>query len=81
MALERKDIRAKLDHDMHAKLKAICDIDGVDMGEYIEAVLLPIIEKRVHDAMMLANELARQGITGNNRESSGAARPRREFAA
>lgn len=65
---------------MHAKLKAICDIDCVDMGEYIEAALLPIIEKRVHDAMMLANELARQGITGNNRESSGMAGTRRESA-
>lgn len=37
MALERKDIRAKLDADTHAMLKAICDFDEIDMGEYIEA--------------------------------------------
>ena len=80
MSIERKDIRSKLDHDAHAKLKAICDIDGVDMGEFIESVLLPVIEKRVHDAMMLSNELARQGITGNKRESSGTLGIKRETA-
>lgn len=71
--LERKDIRAKLDPDMHAKLKDICDVDGVDMGEWVEAALLPVIGKRVHDAMVLADALQRQGITGSSRESRGAA--------
>ena len=73
MSLERKDIRAKLDPDMHARLRAICDVDNIDMGEFIEAALIPVIEKRVHDAMMLATELLRQGIAGNNRESPGVA--------
>jgi hypothetical protein len=50
------------------------------MGEFIESVLLPVIEKRVHDAMMLSNELARQGITGNKRESSGTLGIKRETA-
>lgn len=68
MSLERKDVRAKLDPDMHAKLKAICDVDGIDMGVFIENLLVPVIEKRVHDAMVLATELQRQGITGNKRE-------------
>lgn len=75
-----REVAKMLDHDAHAKLKAICDIDGVEMGEFIESVLLPVIEKRVHDAMMLSNELARQGITGNKRESSGVAGTRRETA-
>ena len=43
MALERKDIRAKLDPELHAALKAMCDLDGVDMGEWIEAQLVPVI--------------------------------------
>jgi len=68
LSLERKDIRAKLDPDMHAKLKAICDVDGIDMGVFIENLLVPVIEKRVHDAMVLATELQRHGITGNKRE-------------
>jgi len=53
---------------MHAKLKAICDVDGIDMGVFIENLLVPVIEKRVHDAMVLATELQRHGITGNKRE-------------
>lgn len=65
MSLERKDIRAKLDHEAHAKLRAICDAEGVDMGEWIEQQLLPVIERKVHAAMMLTDALQRQGITGN----------------
>jgi len=73
MSLERKDFRGKLDAGMHAKLKAICEVDDVDMGVFIENLLIPVIEKRVHDAMVLANALQRQGITGSGRESPGGA--------
>lgn len=73
MALERKDIRAKLDDDMHTALKAICDLDGVDMGEYIELVLVPVIKKRCHDAMVLAERLQRAGFNGSGDASSGTA--------
>jgi transcriptional regulator with XRE-family HTH domain len=55
-------------------LKAMCDLDGVDMGEWIEAQLVPVIKKRIHDATVLAAEFQRLGITGNGREKSGAAR-------
>jgi hypothetical protein len=65
MALERKDIRAQLDADMHAQLKAICEIEDVDMGDFIERELVPVIQKRVHDAMVLAGKLQRLGITGS----------------
>jgi hypothetical protein len=71
MAVERKDIRAKLDDDMHAALKAICDIDGVDMGVFIEQLLVPVIQKRVHDAMVLAEKLQRLGMPGSARRRSG----------
>jgi hypothetical protein len=73
MAIERKDIRAKLDDDMHAALKAICDIDGVDMGVFIEQLLVPVIQKRVHDAIALAEKLPRQGTSGKTRRSAGTA--------
>ena len=71
MSLERKDIRAKLSPERHAQLRAICEVDGVDMGDFIEAALLPVIEKRVHDAIELAARLPRQGISGSGRESPG----------
>jgi hypothetical protein len=68
MSLDRKDIRAKLDADVHAKLRAICDADNIDMGLYIEQVLVPVIEKRVHDAIMLVRSLPHPGKTGSDRE-------------
>jgi len=71
MALERMDIRAKLDPDTHGQLKAICELDGVDMGAYIEAILVPVIEKRVHDAMLLADKLQRLGISGSVKRLAG----------
>lgn len=71
MALERKDIRAKLDDDMHAALKAICDVENIDMGEFIEQALLPVIQKRVHEAILLADRLKASGIFGKNREHPG----------
>lgn len=80
MSLERKDIRAKLSAERHAQLRAICEIDGVDMGDWIEAVLLPVIEKRVHDAIALAAALPRPGITGNVREYRGTAGSRKASA-
>jgi hypothetical protein len=71
MSLERKDVRFKLDHDVHAALKAIAEQDGVDMGEWIEALLKPAVDKRVRDAIELADRLQRVGITGSGRESGG----------
>lgn len=73
MSLERQDIRAKLSAERYAQLKAICEIDGVEMGAFIEAVLLPVIEKRVHDAIALASRLPRSGISGSGREYPGTA--------
>lgn len=70
MALDRKDIRAKLDPDLHAALKAMCELDDIDMGEWIEAQLVPVIKKRIHDATVLASQLQRLGITGSGREST-----------
>ena len=78
MSLERKDIRAKLDPEIHAQLRVICEIDGVDMGDFIESALLPVIAKRVHDAMMLAQKLQRLGTSGSDREKPGAAGSSRE---
>lgn len=71
MAAERKDVRAKLDDDMHAALKAICDLDGIDMGVFIEQQIVPVIQKRIHDATVLAEKLHRLGIAGNARRHAG----------
>ena len=71
MALERKDARLKLDHDVHAALKEICELRGVDMGEWIEALVVPEVKRQVHDAMVLTERLQRLGISGKKREQPG----------
>lgn len=69
MALDRKDVRAKLDPELHAKLVEICDLDGIDISEAVEAVISEAVLKRCADAIELANRLARRGISGISRES------------
>lgn len=66
MALERKDVRFKLDADMHAALDAIADVDGKDLGEFVEEIVVSVVRRRVHDATVLAERLLKAGITGSN---------------
>jgi hypothetical protein len=37
MALERKDVRSKLDAEMHAALTVLCEVDDCDIGEFLRA--------------------------------------------
>lgn len=71
MALERKDIRAKLDPDIHAALVVICEEKGVDVGEFIEREITAIVVGLVHNATVLAERTAHLGISGKNREQPG----------
>lgn len=78
MCLERKDIRAKLSADLHAKLKAICELDGIEMSDWVEQVIVPVIEKRAHDAIELAQRLQRLGFAGTEKPAPGKSGSRRE---
>jgi hypothetical protein len=71
VSIERKDIRAKLDAQVHAQLKVICECDAIEMGDYIELVLLPVIARRVHDAIELSARLHGLGISRKTRDSAG----------
>lgn len=71
MALDRKDVRAKLDDVVHQALKLFARLDGITEAEFIERIVVPVVERRIADANLAAAELARLGIIGNNRESLG----------
>jgi hypothetical protein len=71
VSLERKDIRAKLDPDMHRALTVIADAEHVDIGEFVERELVRIIRDRVHAATVIAEETAGLGILGKQRELPG----------
>lgn len=68
MSLDRKDVRAKLAPEMHQALTVICEVDGVDIGEFIERELVRIIRQRLHDASVLAEQTRNLGISGKARE-------------
>jgi hypothetical protein len=78
MALERKDVRAKLDPDMHAALVVLCDVDGLDIGAYIERVIVDVVHQRLHAASVIAERVGRLGISGKRREPPGISGNRRE---
>lgn len=74
MSLARKDVKVYFDVDMHAKIKAICEIDNIGLAELIEALVVPAVDKRVHDAIMLAAALASKGIDRDLPELTGMGR-------
>ena len=65
MSLERKDVRCKLDPEVHAAFKAISELDGKDVGELTETLIVEFVTRRIHDATVLADAVARLGIAGN----------------
>jgi hypothetical protein len=70
MSLDRVDVRAKLDPDMHEALLAICDAKGVTLGEFIEALLVPEIRRLVHEATVISDKcdaFPHPGTVGNLR--------------
>lgn len=74
MGLERKDVRAYLDAEMHAALTRICSHRGVTVADFVEALLVREIDAIGHDAIQLADELRDLGIFRKNPESGGAGR-------
>lgn len=74
MALDRKDIRAKLDPNMHRALSIICDADHMDICDWVEQLVVNEVRRRVHEAQSIAAEVADLGITGSQREFQGLGR-------
>lgn len=68
MSLARKDVRAKLDHEIHEALVAICESDDIDIGAFIEAEIERIVRKRIHDAQTIAAKIPRLGKSGKSGE-------------
>ena len=71
MSLPRQDIRSKLDPEVHAKLKVLCRVHDVEMTDLIESILVPAIENKCHEAMLVMQELQREGISGSRRKQPG----------
>lgn len=68
MGLPRRDVRAKVDDDVHRDLVACCNLDGVDIAEYIEKLIVRDVKKRIGDAIELVKRAQRSGQTETRRE-------------
>lgn len=69
--LERKDVRLKLDHDIHAAAKAIAETEGMEIAEWVETVIQGVVIKRVHQATLVVDRLGASGSLGTFREAPG----------
>jgi hypothetical protein len=64
MSLDPKDLRLKLQRDIHAGLDALADVEGVGLADYAEAVLREHVLRRVHEATVITERVGRLGISG-----------------
>jgi hypothetical protein len=71
MALDRPDVKVRLDHDKHDALKVFARLDGLTITEYCERVINENLAKRIDDVNVAHAELARLGIPGNRRATPG----------
>lgn len=64
MSLDRKDIRAKLHPDMHEALTALCAIEQITIGEFVEREIVRIVTERVKNAASIVKLAPR--LLGNS---------------
>ncbi len=64
MSLERKDLRLKLDHDIHAGLSMLAEIEDCDMGKLVEELVIEYVEQRLREANVISERAKRIGICG-----------------
>ena len=74
MAAPRPDVKFYLDANEKAALNVFADHDGVGIGELTERVMTEYLQKRIHDASVLAEALARAGVVQNGQGPAGESR-------
>jgi hypothetical protein len=68
MSLERKDLRLKLDHEVHARLGVLADVGGMELAELAEKIIAEEVGRRIHAATVIAERAHRLGVSGNGRD-------------
>ena len=65
MSLERVDVRAKVDHDIHAALMAICNHRGMTVAEFVEGLLVPEVRRIIAQSVSIVDSLPGKGQPGS----------------
>lgn len=68
MSLERVNVNVKLDPDMHSLLKGVAQIMDKGLGETIEALVVPILLQRLHEARLLCTAVPCQSAPVDGRQ-------------
>lgn len=71
MSLPPKDVRAKLDPEMHEALAILADIDQLDIGSFVEREIIRVIRERLRVASETHERTSHLGILGRARELGG----------
>ena len=71
MSLERRDVRVKLDYEIHQALLRLCERTGMDPARYAEQILVRALKKKVHEAIINYDALKDTVLAGNIRDMSG----------
>lgn len=71
MSLERRDIRAYLDAEVHQALTAICNRRGISVADFVEALVAPEVLRICHEAIELEAAIRGLGIIRKNPERGG----------
>lgn len=71
MSLERKDVRAYLDADVHEAITRYCNRRGTTVADFIETTVKDRILRLGHDAIETADDFRDLGIFRKNPELPG----------
>lgn len=78
MSETRKDVRVKLDADLHRALKVLARRAAVTEAELVERWLVPHLYGLIHGTIETAAELTVAGLSGNRRDLPGQTGMRRD---
>jgi len=63
LSLEPKDVRLKLDPDVHHGLDALADLKGLGIAELGERIIAEYVARRLHEATLIVDKCGRLGIS------------------
>lgn len=68
MALERKDVRAAVDHEVHSALVVFARRANKSVAEYVEQLIQADVLLRINEVRSAYDDLARAGLVRKNPE-------------
>lgn len=71
MALDRPDVKPRLDQHIHEALEVFARLDGKKINKWCEDVITEAVSKRINEVNLAHAELTSLGIFGRHRDFPG----------